>query len=421
MNRSSQLFHDSQRVIPGGVNSPVRAFKAVVGDPVFVRSAEGHTLIDADGKRYIDLVGSWGPMIVGHAHPEVVRVIQEAATQGTSYGAPTEAELLFAQDIVDAVPTIEQVRLCSSGTEATMHALRLARGYTGRDAIVKLDGCYHGAHDSVLVAAGSGVATFAQPGSPGIIAPATLTAPYNDLDAVERHLQATPVAAVLVEPVAGNMGCIPPQPGYLEGLRALCDRYGALLIFDEVMTGFRLAYGGAQERFGVRPDLTCLGKIVGGGLPLAAFGGRREIMQRLSPVGPVYQAGTLSGNPLAVAAGRKTLELLRAPGFYERLEAMSAGLEARLAPIVERAGLSMHRVGSMITIYFTAVAPWRFDEVARCDLPRFGRFHRACLDRGIYLPCSQYEAAFLPATLTDQDLDTLAAGISAAIDASVSP
>ncbi|MCB9792264.1 MAG: glutamate-1-semialdehyde 2,1-aminomutase [Alphaproteobacteria bacterium] len=415
MPSSQQLFDQARRVIPGGVNSPVRAFSAVEGDPPFIERGEGHFLIDVDGHRYVDLVGSWGPLILGHAHPAVQAAVREAMSRGASFGAPTEGEVRFAEEIIAAVPSIEQVRLVSSGTEATMHALRLARGATGRDAIVKLDGCYHGAHDSVLVSAGSGVATYARPGSPGIIAPATLTAPYNDLDAVAAHLAREPVAAVILEPVAGNMGCIPPKPGYLEGLRDLCDAHGTLLIFDEVMTGFRLALGGAQERFGVTPDLTCLGKIVGGGLPLAAFGGRAELMQQLSPLGPVYQAGTLSGNPLAVAAGRATLALLREPGFYDRLEEDAATLGAALSGLAADHGASLQQVGSMLTLFFRAEAPWDFEQVKECDFERFGRFHRACLNHGLYLPCSQYEACFLPATLGDEDRQRVISAVAAAL------
>ena len=417
MVTSHELLEQAQRVIPGGVNSPVRAFGAVEGDPPFIERGEGHYLVDVEGHRMLDLVGSWGPLILGHAHPAVVAAVNAAMARGASFGAPTEAEVRFAEEICAAMPSVEQVRVVSSGTEATMHAIRLARGFTGRDPIVKIDGCFHGAHDTVLVKAGSGLATFANPGSPGIIAPATLTAPYNDLDAIAAHLARAPVAAVIVEPVPGNMGCIPPREGYLRSLRELCDRHGTLLILDEVMTGFRLAYGGAQERYGVRADLSCMGKIIGGGLPLAAFGGRRDIMQRLSPVGPVYQAGTLSGNPLAVAAGRATLRLLREPGFYEALEASAAALDARLRPHVARHGLCMHRVGSMFTIFFRAALPWRFDEVHSCDLKRFGRFHRACLDRGLYLPCSQYEAAFLPSGLSAAQLDFIAEAIGGALDA----
>lgn len=417
MSRSSELLEASRRVIPGGVNSPVRAFSAVEGDPPFIHHGDGVHLVDEDEKRAYDLVGSWGPLILGHSHPEVVEAVTEALSRGASFGAPTERELRMAELLVDRVPGIDMVRLVSSGTEATMHALRLARGFTGRDVVVKLDGCYHGAHDTVLVAAGSGVATYAQPGSPGIVAPATVTAPFNDLAAVEAHLKAHDVAAVIVEPVPGNMGVIPPRPGYLEGLRHLCDEHGACLVFDEVMTGFRLAAGGAQEHFGVTADIVCMGKIVGGGLPLAAFGARREIMERLSPVGPVYQAGTLSGNPLAVAAGQKTLEILGRPGTYERLDAIGSGLEARLAPHIAQHGLSMSRVGTMITIFFRSRAPIDFDEVKTCDFKAFGRFHRAALEAGVYLPCSQYEAAFLPLALTDEDLDAIAQKLGAAMAA----
>ena len=414
--RNTEIFERAKTLIPGGVNSPVRAFKAVVGDPPFIAKAQGHFLWDVEGKQYTDLVGSWGPMILGHGHPAVKAAIAAQLELGTSYGAPTAAEVEFAQEIIDAVPAVEQVRMVSSGTEATMHAIRLARGATGREPIVKLDGNYHGAHDSVLVSAGSGLATFGSPSSPGILAPATLTAPYNDLAAVEAHLRRQPVAAVILEPVAGNMGCIPPEPGYLEGLRRVCNETGTILIFDEVMTGFRLAYGGAGERFGVTPDLVCMGKIIGGGLPLAAFGGKAELMQQLSPVGSIYQAGTLSGNPLAVAAGRATLAQLRAPGTYARLEEIGAGLEARLQPAIARYGLSLSRVGSMITVFFRDSAPTRVDQVASCDLEAFGKWHRACLDRGVYLPCSQYEAAFLPLTLEDADLERIATAMTEALD-----
>ncbi len=417
MSTSSQLLEAGRRVIPGGVNSPVRAFSAVEGDPPFIARGEGPWIEDVDGHRYLDLVGSWGPLILGHCHPEVVKSTEAALHAGASFGAPTPGEVHFAEELCAAVPGMDMVRLVSSGTEATMHAVRLARGFTGRDAVVKLDGCYHGAHDTVLVTAGSGVATYAQPGSPGIVAPSTLTAAYNDLDAVAAQLEREDVAAVIVEPVPGNMGCIPPKPGYLEGLRQLTEAHGALLIFDEVMSGFRLAYGGAQERFGITADLVCLGKIVGGGLPLAAFGGRREIMQKLSPLGPVYQAGTLSGNPLAVAAGRKTVEILGRPGTYDRLEALGAAIDAGLRPHVERHGIAMSRVGTMFTIFFADAAPQHFAEVRdTCDFVRFGRFHRAALERGLYLPCSQYEASFLSLEL-EAHVDAVVAGIAGALDA----
>lgn len=413
-DRSVALLEDACTVIPGGVNSPVRAYAAVEGSPPFIARGEGVWMTDADGHRYLDLVGSWGPLILGHAHPAVLEAIATTAASGTSFGAPTEGEVAFAHDICDAHPCIDMVRLCSSGTEATMHAVRLARGFTGRDRIIKLDGHYHGAHDAVLVAAGSGVITFAQPGSPGIPAATanlTLTAPWNDLEAIEAHLERhNDVAAVIFEPVPGNMGCLPPAPGYLDGLRALTRKHGVLLIVDEVMTGFRLARGGACERLGIDADIVCLGKVVGGGLPLAAFGGRREVMARLSPQGPVYQAGTLSGNPLAVAAGRATLAQLT-PEVYARLEAIGERLEAGLRSEVEAMGLSMTRLGSMFTLFFRAEAPTHFAEVKTCDLAAFGRFHRAALDRGVYMPPSQFEAAFLPATLTDADVDFAVSGI----------
>ena len=416
-DRSSDLLQRARRVIPGGVNSPVRAFAAVEGDPPFIARGEGAELIDVDGNRYLDLIGSWGPLILGHANPAVVEAAIAAVRGGSSYGAPTEAEVAFAEELCAAHPCLEQVRLCSSGTEATMHALRLARGATGRDVIVKLDGCYHGAHGSVLVAAGSGVVTFAQPGSPGIpaaVAALTRTAPFNDLDAVRAHLEKGDVAAVILEPVAGNMGCIAPEPGYLEGLRALTREHGALLIIDAVMTGFRLARGGACERFHVDADLVCLGKICGGGYPLAAFGGKAAVMGRLSPAGPVYQAGTLSGNPVAVAAGRATLAQLD-DALYERLAALSARLDAALRPAVEGAGQSMSRVGSMFTVFFRPEPPRDFEEVKECDLDAFGRFHREALNRGVYLPPSQFEAAFLPAVLTDAQVDHIAAALADAL------
>jgi glutamate-1-semialdehyde 2,1-aminomutase len=417
MSRSAELLAAAREVIPGGVNSPVRAFNAVDGDPPFIASAAGCWLTDEDGHRYLDLINSWGPTILGHANPAVVQAIGEAAAKGTSFGAPTAGEVEFARALCDAHPALDMVRLCSSGTEATMHAIRLARGFTGRDRIIKIDGCYHGAHDSVLVKAGSGVATFATPGSPGIPAATaglTLTAPFNDLDAIAAHLAAAEVAAVILEAVPGNMGCIAPAEGYLSGLSALCRAHGTLLIVDEVMTGFRLALGGACERYGIDADLVTLGKVVGGGLPLAAFGGRREIMSRLSPQGPVYQAGTLSGNPLAVQAGLATLRQLT-PAVYERLEALGAMLESGIRPAVEAAGCSMTRVGSMFTIFFRSTPPSDFAQVGECDMAAFGRFHRAALDAGVYLPPSQYEAAFLAATLTDDELTHLIAGLRSAL------
>ncbi len=415
--RSSALIARARQVIPGGVNSPVRAFAAVGGDPLFISRGEGNWLVDEDGHRMLDLIGSWGPLVLGHAHPAILSAIADAAARGTSFGAPTEAEILFAEELVAAHPSLEMVRLCSSGTEATMHAVRLARGATGRDHLIKIDGCFHGAHDAMLVAAGSGVATFARPGSPGIpasVAALTHTAPFHDLATVEAHLRAHPIAALIVEAVPGNMGCIEPDPDYLQGLRRLTAAHGALLIVDEVMTGFRLARGGACERYGLDADLVTLGKIVGGGLPLGAFGGKRAIMERLSPAGPVYQAGTLSGNPLAVAAGRAMLSLLT-PAVYARLEEIGAAVEAGLRPEVERRGLSWTRVGSMFTIFFRGVAPRDFDEVKACDFAAFGRFHRAALRRGVYLPPAQYEAAFLPASLSDAEIDHLCTALRAAL------
>lgn len=418
--RAEALLEQAKRSIPGGVNSPVRAFAAVQGSPPFIRSGSGPWIEDVDGHRYLDLVGSWGPLILGHAHPVVVQAAIEAVQQGSSFGAPTQAEVLFAEELIQAHPVLDMVRLCSSGTEATMHAIRLARGFTGRDVIIKIDGCYHGAHDAVLVKAGSGVATFAQPGSPGIpsaVAALTRTAPFHDLQTVQAHLEQGDVAAIILEAVPGNMGCIAPDQAYLDGLRVLSRAHGALLIIDEVMTGFRVARGGACERFSIDADLVTLGKIVGGGFPLAAFGGRREIMAQLSPSGPVYQAGTLSGNPVAVAAGRATLSLLT-QAVYEELEQTASELDAAIRPEVERRGLSMSRVGSMFTIFFRNELPRDFTEVAQCQMDRFGRFHKAALSQGVYLPPSQYEAAFLPAGLTPDQQAHLTRGIITALEAS---
>ena len=404
--QSQDWFSRAQEVIPGGVNSPVRAFNAVEGTPPFIISAKGPYMTDEDGNRYIDLIGSWGPMIVGHAHPKVVSAINKTAITGTSFGAPTKAEVLFAEQLCDAHPTLDMVRLCSSGTEATMHAIRLARGFTNREVIVKIDGCYHGAHDAVLVEAGSGVATFSKPGSAGIpsaVAELTRTAPFNDLSIVKQHLESLEVAAIILEAVPGNMGCIVPSSEYLSGLSSLCKEYGALLIVDEVMTGFRLAKGGACERLGIDADLVTLGKIVGGGLPLAAFGGRREVMECLSPLGAVYQAGTLSGNPLAVAAGLATLELLT-DELYTELEGKAERIEAGLLQLVDDYPISFARVGSMFTLFFRSDAPNNFDEVKECNFSLFGAFHRKMLDLGVYFPPSQYEAVFLSNALSDTDV-----------------
>ncbi|MBK8693077.1 MAG: glutamate-1-semialdehyde 2,1-aminomutase [Deltaproteobacteria bacterium] len=417
---SRSLHERALRRIPGGVNSPVRAFRAVGGEPIYVARAEGPYLWGADGTRYIDYVGSWGPMVLGHAHPSILRAITEAAAMGTSYGAPTEREVLFAEALCEAVPSMDKVRLCSSGTEACMSALRLARGFTGRDKVLKFEGCYHGHADFLLVKAGSGAATFGVPDSAGVPAAAalnTLTARYNDLDAVRALFaeQGSEIAAVIVEPVVGNMGCVPPAPGFLEGLRSLCTEHGALLVLDEVMTGFRLARGGAQAVYGVKPDLTTLGKIVGGGLPLAAFGGRADIMDRLAPIGPVYQAGTLSGNPVATAAGLATLALLT-PELYVTLERIGARLESGLRDAARAAGatVTVQRVGAMWTVFFTDAPVRSWDDAKGADTKAFARFHQGMLKRGVYLPPSQWEAAFHSVTHDEGVIDaTLAAAAEA--------
>ena len=412
MTRSEELFARAQKRIPGGVNSPVRAFKAVGGTPLFIARAEGARITDADGKTYIDYVGSWGPMILGHAHPKVVEAVVEAAARGTSYGAPCAAEVELAERVVRFVPSIDKVRFVSSGTEATMSALRAARGFTGRSKIAKFDGCYHGHADSLLVAAGSGVATLGLPGSKGVPAGTvadTLVLPFNDVPALEA-LFAThgpDLAAIIVEPVCGNMGCVAPRDGYLRVLRDVTRRAGTVLIFDEVMTGFRLARGGAQELYGITPDLTCLGKIIGGGLPAAAYGGRAEIMDVVAPLGPVYQAGTLSGNPLAMAAGAAQLDLLEAKGTYERLEALSARLEAGLrgALAETRTTATVNRVGSMITLFFCAGPVVDYATAKASDTGLFGRFFHAMLERGVYLPPAQFEAAFVSLAHSEADID----------------
>jgi glutamate-1-semialdehyde 2,1-aminomutase len=423
MNRpsSESLFARAKRVIPGGVNSPVRAFRGVGGDPVFVARGQGPYFYDADGNEYVDYVGSWGPLLLGHTHPEVIEAVKAAAADGLGFGAPTEREVRFAEALTRAVPSMQKVRLVSSGTEATMSALRVARGYTKRDRILKIDGGYHGHADCLLVSAGSGAATLGIPGSAGVTAGTardTLVVPWNDLSAMKATIEAHPgtIAALIVEPVCGNIGCVPPQAGYLEGLRALTAEHGIVLIFDEVMTGFRVAFGGAQARFRIQPDLTCLGKIVGGGLPVAAYGGRAELMDRVAPDGPVYQAGTLSGNPLAVAAGEKTLEILSRPGVYEGLEAHSARLGEGLAELAKEAGvpLSTNRVGSMFTGFFTEERVVDYASAKRSDTQRFGKFFHAMLDRRVYLAPSQFEAAFVS---TAHDQATLDRTLSAAREA----
>lgn len=418
MSRSEQFFEAAQRHIPGGVNSPVRAFRSVGGTPVFFESASGAHVTDADGKRYIDYVGSWGPMILGHAHPEIIAAVSSRVEKGLSFGAPTELETMMADRVCALVPSMDFVRMTSSGTEATMSAIRLARGFTGRDKIIKFEGNYHGHVDSLMVKAGSGMLTLGEPSSPGVpaaLAELTLTLPYNDADAVRETMGrlGDQVACIIVEPVAGNMNCIPPVPGFLETLREVCDQHGTVLIFDEVMTGFRVARGGAQALYGVTPDLTALGKIIGGGMPVGAFGGRRDIMQRISPLGPVYQAGTLSGNPIAMTAGLKTLELLSAPSFHEALAATTERLTQGMEAAAESAGvaLSTNRAGGMFGIFFTAHGPVTdFQGATGCDQEQFKRFFHAMLARGVYLAPSAFEAGFVSGAHGEAEIDaTLAA------------
>lgn len=409
--RSRKLFEEAQKHIPGGVNSPVRAFRSVGGDPVFIKKAKGSKIYDADGKAYIDYVLSWGPMILGHANPKVTAALKKAATLGTSFGAPTELEVTLAKMVKKAFPSIELVRMVSSGTEATMAAIRAARGFTGRDNILKFEGCYHGHADSLLVKAGSGVATFGLPDSPGVpadLAKHTLTVSYNDLSAVKEiaSREGERIACIIVEPVVGNMGCVPPEPGFLSGLREACDQYGIVLIFDEVMTGFRVSYGGAQKRYNIVPDLTCLGKVIGGGLPVGAYGGKRAIMEKIAPTGSIYQAGTLSGNPLAMTAGIETLKLLSKPGVYKTLEKLSADLEQGLRGAAKEAGLpvTLNRVGSMFTAFFTDQKVKDFASAKTSDTEKFGKFFRSMLGFGINLAPSQFEAAFMSVAHTRADI-----------------
>jgi glutamate-1-semialdehyde 2,1-aminomutase len=426
--RSEALFAEAQRHLPGGVDSPVRAFRAVGGTPRFIERARGASVWDVDGNRYLDYLASWGPLIAGHAHPGVVAAIQDAATRGTSYGAPTEAEVELARLVKQAFPSIDLVRFVSSGTEATMTALRLARAFTRRELVLKFDGGYHGHADGLLVQAGSGPLTLGQPDSPGVPSAATaqtLSVPYNDLPAVSDAFVAHPgqIAAVIVEPVAGNMGVIPPEPGFLQHLRQMTHDDGALLLFDEVITGFRVALGGAQQLYGIQPDLTCLGKIVGGGLPVGAYGGRAEIMQLISPLGPVYQAGTLSGNPLAMAAGLATLRLLAEPGVYDHLERLSARLVDGLAEAARAASVpyTANRVGSMFTGFFTDQPVTDYASAKRADTQRYARFFHALLERGVYLAPSQFEAGFVSLAHTEADIDaTLKAAAEALADATLS-
>ena len=412
---SKILFEKSQRVIPGGVNSPVRAFRAVGGTPIFFREGHGAHLWDVDGNQFIDYVGSWGPAILGHAHPEVVRAVQERAAKGMSFGAPTEAELQMAERLCALLPSIEQVRLTSSGTEATMSAIRLARGFTGRNKIVKFEGCYHGHGDALLVKAGSGALTFGNPSSAGVPAEVvahTIVLNYNDIDDAENCFRkmGDEIACVIIEPVAGNMNFVVPSQAYMDTLRSLCTKYGAVLIFDEVMTGFRVGLSGAQGHFGITPDLTTLGKVIGGGMPVGAFGGRRDIMAHLAPLGGVYQAGTLSGNPVAVAAGLKTLELVAAPGFFDALAQTTSALVAGLIAAAADAGVAFSgaSLGGMFGLFFRATAPRNYAEVLQCDKERFNRFFHAMLNRGIYLAPSAFEAGFVSAAHTAADINSTA-------------
>jgi glutamate-1-semialdehyde 2,1-aminomutase len=413
MSRSHELFQSACQHIPGGVNSPVRAFKGVGGDPVFFTRGEGACLYDADDKRYIDYVGSWGPMIAGHAHPEVIRAVQEMAAKGLGFGAPTEIETRMADTLCRLLPSMELVRMVNSGTEATMSAIRLARGFTGRDRIVKFEGCYHGHSDALLVKAGSGTLTLGVPTSPGVpaaVAAHTSTLTYNDIAGVEEAFVSigNETAAIIVEPVAGNMNCILPEPGFLEGLRAICDQYGCVLIFDEVMTGFRVSLGGAQAYYGVTPDLTTLGKVIGGGLPVGAFGGRRDIMEQIAPLGPVYQAGTLSGNPISLAAGLATLELAACNGFHAQLDQATKRLTSGLQAAADKAGIpfTSNQVGGMFGCFFSSETRIsRFEQVTRCDMQRFQQFYHGMLEAGVYLAPSAYEAGFVSSAHSDALID----------------
>ncbi|MDB5904274.1 MAG: glutamate-semialdehyde -aminomutase [Betaproteobacteria bacterium] len=421
MNQSQKLFSRAQLFTPGGVNSPVRAFRAVGGTPLFFQRGTGPLVWDVDGSSYIDYVGSWGPLIAGHAHPAVIEAVTRAAALGLSFGAPTESEVEMAELLCKLVPSIEQVRLVSSGTEATMSAIRLARGYTGRSKIIKFEGCYHGHADALLVKAGSGALTFGQPSSAGVPAETTmhtLVLDYNDELALERAFETAgaEIAAVIVEPVAGNMNLVAPRPQFLEAARALCTRHGALLIFDEVMTGFRVALGGAQALYGIKPDLTTLGKVIGGGMPVGAFGGRRDVMQSIAPLGPVYQAGTLSGNPVALAAGLATLKLVQAAGFYDTLTATTRSLCERLTEAARGAGIAFcaHSVGGMFGLYFRDAVPQSYREVMQCDVERFNRFFHAMLAAGVYLAPSAFEAGFVSSAHGPAQIDqTVSAAASA--------
>ncbi|WP_210451044.1 glutamate-1-semialdehyde 2,1-aminomutase [Pantoea ananatis] len=412
MSKSEELFAEAQRLIPGGVNSPVRAFTGVGGVPLFIEHADGAYLYDADGKKYIDYVGSWGPMVLGHNNDGIRQAVIEAAQRGLSFGAPTEMEVTMAQLVCKLVPSMEMVRMVNSGTEATMSAIRLARGFTGRDKIIKFEGCYHGHADHLLVKAGSGALTLGQPNSPGVpadFAKHTLTCTYNDLDSVRAAFEQYPqaIAAIIVEPVAGNMNCIPPQPEFLPGLRALCDEFGALLIIDEVMTGFRVALGGAQEYYNVKPDLTCLGKIIGGGMPVGAFGGRREVMEALAPTGPVYQAGTLSGNPVAMAAGYACLTQIAQPGMHDKLNRLTSQLAQGLLDAAKQENIPVvvNQVGGMFGLFFTdADSVTCYKDVTQCDVERFKRFFHLMLEEGVYFAPSAFEAGFMSLAHSAEDI-----------------
>jgi glutamate-1-semialdehyde 2,1-aminomutase len=420
-SKSAALFEQAQQLIPGGVNSPVRAYRSVGMKPPFIQRAQGSRVYDVDGNAYIDYVGSWGPMILGHAHPQVVAAVQEAAVSGCSFGAPTALEVQLAQRIVDAFPAVEMVRMVNSGTEATMSAIRLARGYTGRDQIIKFSGCYHGHGDSLLVKAGSGAMTFGVPDSPGVpadLAKYTLTLPFNDLNAVRQTLDQHPgqIACVILEPAVGNMGLVKPDEGFLEGLRQVTREHDTLLIFDEVMTGFRVDYGGMQTLYNIDPDLTTLGKVIGGGLPVGAYGGKREILEHMSPVGPIYQAGTLSGNPLAMTAGLTTLDILRAEAPYKVLGERTAYMMEETAKAARAAKIPVYTtsIGSMFTVFFSDKPVRNFEDASACDIPAFRRYFAAMLHAGIYIAPSQYEAGFLSTAHTDEDIEaTLRAGAEA--------